>query len=77
MDAYVVDNAAGSHGSTLVSDVMSRIGQSFGSLEAPQWQCLNDTQDCTVLYEKSIELAAAVSFLLQFYFLAIITLTWC
>ncbi|XP_062099281.1 uncharacterized protein LOC133805186 [Humulus lupulus] len=38
---------------------MSRIGQSFGSLKAPQWQCLNDTQDCTVLYEKSIELAAA------------------
>ncbi|XP_062079803.1 uncharacterized protein LOC133784499 [Humulus lupulus] len=43
----------------LCSDVMSRIGQSFSSLEAPQWQYLNNARDCTALYEKSIELATA------------------
>ncbi|XP_062102968.1 protein kinase domain-containing protein ppk38-like [Humulus lupulus] len=55
MDTYAMNNAAGSHGSTLVSDVMSWIGQSYGSLEVSQWQCLNDTRDCIALYEKSIE----------------------
>ena len=63
MDSYVVDNAAGPHGSTLISDVMSRIGQSYGNFEAPQWQCLTGTRDRTVLYEKSIEHTAAVSIL--------------
>ncbi|XP_062075669.1 uncharacterized protein LOC133779769 [Humulus lupulus] len=66
MDSYVVDNAAGPHGSTLISDVMSRIGQSYGSFEAPQWQCLTGTRDRTVLYEKSIEhTAAALAFTAQ------------
>ncbi|XP_062086805.1 uncharacterized protein LOC133793470 [Humulus lupulus] len=66
IDAYAVDNAAGSHGSTLISDVMSRIGQSYGSFEAPQWQCLTGTRDCTALYEKSIEhTAAALAFTAQ------------
>ena len=63
MDSYVVDNAAGPHGSTLISDVMSRIGQSYSSFEARQWQCLTGTRDRTVLYEKSIEHTAAVSIL--------------
>ena len=42
VEEYVIDNAAGTHGSMLCSDVMSRIGQSFSSLEAPQWQVLNN-----------------------------------
>ncbi|XP_062113172.1 uncharacterized protein LOC133824310 [Humulus lupulus] len=66
MDSYVVDNAAGPHGSTLISDVMSRIGQSYGNFEAPQWQCLTGTRDRTVLYEKSIEhTASALAFTAQ------------
>ncbi|XP_062075365.1 uncharacterized protein LOC133779415 [Humulus lupulus] len=45
---------------------MSRIGQSYGSFEAPQWQCLTGTRDRTVLYEKSIEhTAAALAFTAQ------------
>ena len=67
MDSYVVDNAAGPHGSTLISDVMSRIGQSYGNFEAPQWQCLTGTRDRTVLYEKSIEHTAAVSIFPYFF----------
>ena len=68
VEEYVIDNAAGSHGATLGSDVLSRVGQSFSSFDAPQWKFLNNARDCTALYEKSIELAAAVTFLPPFSF---------
>ncbi|XP_062112709.1 uncharacterized protein LOC133823872 isoform X2 [Humulus lupulus] len=59
VDEYVVDNAAGTHGATLGSDVLSRVGQSISSFEAPQWQFLNNARDCNTLYDKSVELATA------------------
>ena len=73
MDSYVVDNSAGSHGSTLISDVMSRIGQSYGSFEAPQWQCITGARDRTALYEKSIEHTAAVSIFPYSLFISILS----
>ncbi|XP_062119452.1 uncharacterized protein LOC133833838 [Humulus lupulus] len=59
VEEYVIDNAAESHRATLGSDVLSRVGQSFSSFDAPQWQFLNNARDYTALYEKSIELSAA------------------
>ncbi|XP_062079650.1 uncharacterized protein LOC133784226 [Humulus lupulus] len=59
VDEYVVDNTAGTHGATLVSDILSWVGQSISSFEAPQWQFLNNARDCNTLYDKSVKLAAA------------------
>ena len=68
VEEYVVNNDAGSHGDTLGSDILSRVGQSFSSFDAAHWKFLNNARDCTALYEKSIELAAAVTFLPPFSF---------
>ncbi|XP_062096174.1 uncharacterized protein LOC133801954 [Humulus lupulus] len=59
VDECVINNAAGTHGATLGLDILSRVGQSISSFEAPQWQFLNNARDCNTLYDKSVELIAA------------------
>ncbi|XP_062115001.1 uncharacterized protein LOC133829082 [Humulus lupulus] len=59
IDEYVVDNAAGSHGASLGSDILSRVGQSFSGFDTPHWKFLNNARDCNTLYEKSVELTVA------------------
>ena len=60
VDEYVIDNATGTHGATLGSDVLSRVGQSISNIGAPQWQFLVNARDSNVLYDKSTELISSV-----------------
>ncbi|XP_062115046.1 uncharacterized protein LOC133829198 [Humulus lupulus] len=53
---YVIDNAAGKHWASLGSNLLSRVGQSFSNLGAPQWKFLTSCRDNNTLYDKGSEL---------------------
>ena len=62
IEEFVLDGAAGTQGAVLSSDVLSRVGQSFSGFGADHWDLVHKASDCNTLYDKSIELTAAVAF---------------
>ena len=62
VDEFAIDNAAGAHRAILSSDILSRVGQSLGGFDAEHLEFVNKARDCITLYDKSIELTAAVTF---------------
>ena len=62
IEEFVLDGTAGTQGAVLSSDVLSRVGQSFSGFSADHWDLVHKASDCNTLYDKSIELTAAVAF---------------
>ena len=62
IEEFVLDAAAGTQGALLSSDVLSRVGQSFSGFGTEHWDLVHKASDCNTLYDKSIELTAAVAF---------------
>ena len=58
----MLDSAAGAHGAVIGSDILSRVGQGLTGFDAEHWEFLNKAWECNTLYDKSIELTAAVTF---------------